>query len=73
MICQKRSKILFKEWRNTRMNYDDKLKNIIDAATKNKKRDYRVYEMYKRQIEALNLDCEQYEKAIIKLVDVLKV
>lgn len=55
------------------MNYDDKLKNIIDAATKNKKRDYRVYEMYKRQIEALNLDCEQYEKAIIKLVDVLKV
>lgn len=55
------------------MNYEDKLQSILYNASKDRKQDYKVYEMYKRQIESLNLDWKQYEQVICKLANALKV
>lgn len=55
------------------MELDNRLNSILSMAARERKGDYHIYTMYKRQIEALNLDYKQYEQAIRKLANVLKV
>lgn len=51
----------------------EQLKNIMDRARLDHKGDYSVYHSYRRMIEDIGLEPKEFEKAIRKLLNVLKV
>lgn len=56
------------------MNRDNKklMDTLFKAAKNEKKGDWSVYTYYKRQLDDLLLDNDEYEKAVINLCTILK-
>lgn len=54
-------------------NQEIGLSNILSRAQLDKKGNYHIYNSYKRMIEDLMLTSTEYEQAIRKLANVLKV
>ena len=52
---------------------DTKLSNLFKAAETEKKGDYLIYGSYKNQLDNMNLSSEEYEKAVKKLCNILRV
>lgn len=49
------------------------LDQIYDDARNAPKRSYRIYEQFKRRIEALGLSADGYLRAVLRLANILKV
>ena len=49
------------------------LNKILERAKRATKHDYQTYNQYKQEIEILPLSDEDYRKAILKLIKILKV
>lgn len=49
------------------------LVNLIKRADQQRKGDYRVYESLKHEIEDMGLTCDEFEQAIKKLANKLRV
>lgn len=52
---------------------EQRLKDIMAYAAKQRKGSYPAYEQCKRQLEILNLSSREYEQAIIKIAKMLKI
>jgi len=52
---------------------DTRLNDIFNMARKDKKRNMFVYEYYKQKVERLLLEPREYEQAMRKLAEILKV
>lgn len=55
------------------MNKALNVEEILKRAERDAKGDYGIYHMYKRMIEELELPPKEFEKAVRRLIDVLKV
>lgn len=49
------------------------LKKLYGKAKKDQKGDYITYSYYRKKLEAMNLSGKDYQTAIIKLCDILRV
>lgn len=52
---------------------DTRLDDILNMARKDKKRNLFVYEYYRQKVEKLLLEPREYEQAMRKLAEILKV
>lgn len=52
---------------------EQKLRPIMAYASKQKKGSYSAYEYCKRQLELLDITSREYERAIIKIAEVLRI
>lgn len=55
------------------MSESNKIDMILERAKGAKKEDYSVYNMYKRELESLLLNENDYKKAILRLIKILRV
>lgn len=54
-------------------NKENDLENLLKAAKKERKGDWNVYSSYKNQIDSLMLTNNEYDDAIKKLCNILRV
>lgn len=52
---------------------DEELEYILESAQYATKKDYRVYNAYKSQIENLGLDYKAHQQAVLRLCRILKI
>ena len=50
-----------------------KIQRVLASARRDKKGDLRVYEYYKRRLQELEITPREYEQAVRKLANVLRV
>ncbi len=50
-----------------------KIQRVLASANRDKKSDLRVYEYYKRHLQELEITPREYERAVRKLANVLRV